>query len=79
MIVFSASKGSGEGYSFNLAEMMKGALLMFTAFAESDVRLLQTLAGSMGIALENARLGEKLNAARSRIEALLKQIPETES
>lgn len=28
---------------------------------------------------ENARLGEKLNAARSRIEALLKQIPETES
>jgi cell division protein ZapB len=28
---------------------------------------------------ENARLGEKLNAAKSRIEALLKQIPETES
>jgi cell division protein ZapB len=28
---------------------------------------------------ENARLGEKLGAARSRIEALLKQIPETES
>ena len=28
---------------------------------------------------ENARLAEKLNAARSRIEALLKQIPETES
>ena len=27
---------------------------------------------------ESARLGEKLNAARSRIEALLKQIPETE-
>ena len=27
---------------------------------------------------ETARLGEKLNAARSRIEALLKQIPETE-
>ena len=28
---------------------------------------------------ENARNAEKLNAARSRIEALLKQIPETES
>ena len=28
---------------------------------------------------ENTRLGEKLNSARSRIEALLKQIPETES
>jgi len=28
---------------------------------------------------EGARLNEKLNAARTRIEALLKQIPETES
>jgi cell division protein ZapB len=28
---------------------------------------------------ENVRLGEKLGAAKSRIEALLKQIPETES
>ena len=28
---------------------------------------------------ENARLGEKLAAAKSRIEALLKQIPETET
>jgi cell division protein ZapB len=28
---------------------------------------------------ETARLGEKLGAAKSRIEALLKQIPETES
>jgi cell division protein ZapB len=28
---------------------------------------------------ENARLGEKLGAAKSRIEALLKLIPETES
>jgi cell division protein ZapB len=28
---------------------------------------------------ENVRLGEKLGAAKTRIEALLKQIPETES
>jgi cell division protein ZapB len=28
---------------------------------------------------ENARLGEKLVAAKTRIEALLKQIPETET
>jgi cell division protein ZapB len=28
---------------------------------------------------ESARLGEKLGAAKSRIEALLKQIPETET
>jgi cell division protein ZapB len=28
---------------------------------------------------EGVRLNEKLNAARTRIEALLKQIPETES
>jgi cell division protein ZapB len=28
---------------------------------------------------ENSRLAEKLAAAKSRIEALLKQIPETES
>jgi cell division protein ZapB len=28
---------------------------------------------------ESARLAEKLNAAKSRIEALLKQIPETET
>lgn len=28
---------------------------------------------------ENARLAEKLSAAKARIEALLKQIPETEA
>ncbi|HXN15778.1 MAG TPA: cell division protein ZapB [Usitatibacter sp.] len=28
---------------------------------------------------ETARLGEKLSAAKSRVEALLKQIPETET
>ncbi len=37
------------------------------AFAESDVRLLQTLAGSMGIAIENARL---FNAEQQRATEL---------
>ncbi|HAV77026.1 MAG TPA: hypothetical protein DCX53_06705, partial [Anaerolineae bacterium] len=37
------------------------------AFSESDVRLLQTLAGSMGIALENARL---FNAEQERAAEL---------
>lgn len=38
--------------------------------------LRQTLAARTD---ENARLGEKLAAAKTRIEALLKQIPETET
>jgi cell division protein ZapB len=38
--------------------------------------LRQTLAARTD---ENSRLGEKLAAAKTRIEALLKQIPETES
>jgi GAF domain-containing protein/CheY-like chemotaxis protein len=37
------------------------------AFSESDIRLLQTLAGSMGIALENARL---FNAEQQRAREL---------
>jgi cell division protein ZapB len=38
--------------------------------------LRQQLAGRTD---ENARLAEKLNAAKSRIEALLRQIPEIET
>ena len=43
---------------------------------EENLDLRQQLAAR---ADENARNTEKLNAARSRIEALLKLIPETES
>ncbi|MCE9644662.1 MAG: GAF domain-containing protein [Chloroflexi bacterium] len=56
--------GSGErvnGY-FSLQNMGRE-----NAFRESDVRLLQTLAGSMGIALENARL---FNAEQQRAAEL---------
>ncbi len=38
------------------------------AFGESDVRLLQTLAASMSLALENARLWEQENRARQAME-----------
>lgn len=46
------------------------------ALREDNRELRQQLAARTD---ENARNAEKLNAARSRIEALLKQIPETES
>jgi cell division protein ZapB len=46
------------------------------ALREENGELRQQLATR---ADESARLGEKLAAAKTRIEALLKQIPETES
>jgi cell division protein ZapB len=51
-------------------------VLLLEALREENRDLRQQLANRTD---ENARLGEKLGAAKSRIEALLKQIPETES
>jgi PAS domain S-box-containing protein len=43
------------------------------AFSESDVRLLQTLANSMSIALENARLFDEIQKRNQEITAALEQ------
>jgi cell division protein ZapB len=59
-----------------LEEKLDQMVQRLKALREENRELRQQLANR---ADENARLGEKLNAAKSRIEALLKQIPETES
>jgi uncharacterized protein (TIGR02449 family) len=59
-----------------LEERLGLLLQRLKALREENRELRQQLAARTD---ENARNGEKLNAARSRIEALLKQIPETES
>ena len=59
-----------------LEERLAQVLQRLKVLREENRDLRQQLAARTD---ENARLGEKLNAARSRIEALLKQIPETES
>ena len=59
-----------------LEERLAQVVARLKALREENRDLRQQLAARTD---ENARLGEKLNAARSRIEALLKQIPETES
>ena len=59
-----------------LEERLEQVVQRFRALREENRDLRQQLAARTD---ENARLGEKLNAARTRIEALLKQIPETES
>ena len=59
-----------------LEERLAQVVQRLKALREENRDLRQQLASRTD---ENARLGEKLNAARSRIEALLKQIPETES
>jgi cell division protein ZapB len=59
-----------------LEERLEQVVQRLKALREENRDLRQQLAARTD---ENVRLGEKLNAARSRIEALLKQIPETES
>ena len=59
-----------------LEEKLAQVVQRLKVLREENRELRQQLASRTD---ENARLGEKLNAARSRIEALLKQIPETES
>jgi cell division protein ZapB len=59
-----------------LADKLAQLVQRLEALRDENRELRQQLAQR---ADENARLGEKLGAAKSRIEALLKQIPETES
>ena len=59
-----------------LEERIEQLVQRLTALRAENRDLRQQLAGRTD---ENARNAEKLAAARARIEALLKQIPETES
>jgi len=59
-----------------LEEKLAQAVQRLKALRDENRDLRQQLAARTD---ENSRLNEKLNAARTRIEALLKQIPETES
>ena len=59
-----------------LEDRLEQLVQRLKALREENRDLRQQLASRTD---ENARNAEKLAAARSRIEALLKQIPETES
>ena len=59
-----------------LEEKLAQVVQRLKVLREENRELRQQLASRTD---ENSRLNEKLNAARTRIEALLKQIPETES
>lgn len=59
-----------------LEEKLAQLVQRLDALREENRELRQQIAAR---ADESVRLGEKLGAAKTRIEALLKQIPETES
>ena len=59
-----------------LEERLAQLVQRLEALREENRELRQQVASRTD---ENSRLGEKLAAAKTRIEALLKQIPETES
>jgi cell division protein ZapB len=59
-----------------LEEKLAQLVQRLTALRDENRELRQQVAMRTD---ENARLGEKLGAAKSRIEALLRQIPETET
>jgi cell division protein ZapB len=59
-----------------LEERLAQLVQRLKVLREENRELRQSLASKTD---ESARISEKLNAARTRIEALLKQIPETET
>jgi cell division protein ZapB len=59
-----------------LEEKLAQLVQRLTALRDENRELRQQVAARTD---ENARLGEKLGAAKTRIEALLRQIPETET
>lgn len=60
----------------SLEEKLSQVVQRLKTLREENRDLRQQVAARMD---ESARLGEKLASAKARIEALLKQIPETES
>ena len=60
----------------SLEEKLAQLVQRLRTLREENRELRQTLATKTD---ENARINEKLQAAKTRIEALLKQIPETET
>ncbi len=65
------------GVPFSIGAAMLGALTIHDehehAFSDSDVRLLQTLANSMSVALENARLFDEVQRKNVEITEALEQ------